>query len=148
MKRVIHNFLQRGLMAGGFGPIIIAIIYFCLEKNQIIQTVSIEEICLAIFSSAALAFVAGGINVIYQIERLPLMVAILIHCLVLYFAYLGIYLINGWLKWGVTPILIFSIIFLLGYLAIWGIIYATNKRRTAKLNKFLQKQHHAEDTIL
>ena len=53
-------------------------------------------------------------NAIYQIERLPLMVAILIHGSVLYISYLVTYLLNDWLDWGVMPIVVFSAIFLVG----------------------------------
>ena len=88
----------------------------------------------------ALAFIAGGMNVIYQIEQLPLMIAILIHGGVLYVSYLATYLLNDWLEWGVTPILVFSGIFVAGYLMIWGIIYSIIKRNTEKLNQILKEQ--------
>ena len=100
-----------------------------------------DEVCLGILSISALAFIAGGMNVIYQIERLPLMVAILIHGLVLYCGYLATYLLNNWLEWSAMPILVFSAIFALGFLAIWAVIYAVIRRKTAKLNEMLtQKQ--------
>lgn len=57
-----------------------------------------------------------GMNVVYQMERLPLMVAILIHGGVLYIGYLSTYLLNNWLEWGKTPIFVFSCIFVFGYL--------------------------------
>ena len=85
-------------------------------------------------------------NAIYQIEQLPLMVAILIHGGVLYICYLGTYLLNNWLDFGVLPIVVFSAIFVVGYIVIWAIIYSIIKRNTAKLNKMLeQKQQSAKD---
>ena len=54
-------------------------------------------------------------NIIYQIERLPLMMAILIHGGVLYLCYLGTYLLNGWLERDITPILVFSVKILKSY---------------------------------
>ena len=76
-------------------------------------------------------------------ERLPLMAAILIHGCVLYLGYLVTYLVNDWLELGTTPILVFSGIFVVGYLAIWAIIYCIIKRRTARLNEMLkQKQRN------
>jgi len=61
---------------------------------------------------------------------------------------LGTYLLNDWLEWGVTPILVFSGIFVLGYLVIWAIIYSIIKRKTDKLNRILkQKQQRAEDKM-
>ena len=68
------------------------------------------------------------------------MVAILIHGGVLYLSYLATYLANGWLERGATPILVFTGIFLLGYLAIWAIIYSVTKKRTAKINEMLKKK--------
>ena len=146
MKKHIGEFIHRGLIACGFGPIILAIIYLILQHQGVIESLSVNQVCLGIFSLFALAFVAGGMNVIYQLERLPLMMAILIHGSVLYISYLVAYLLNDWLKWGRIPILVFSGIFVVGYLAIWAIIYSVIKSKTARLNKMLkQKQQIAED---
>jgi hypothetical protein len=79
-------------------------------------------------------------NVVYRIERMPLTVAILIHGMVLYVSYLATYLLNGWLRWGSTPVPAFSVIFLLGYLAVWAVIYCTTRRKTARLNAALQRR--------
>jgi len=146
MKKNILEFIRRGFVACGFGPIILALLYLILQHQAAVETLTVNEVCLGIFSLSALAFIAGGMNVVYQMERLPLMVAILIHGGVLYVSYLGTYLLNGWLKWGATPILVFTGIFVLGYLAIWAIIYSITKRNTARLNEILkQKQQTAED---
>ena len=122
MKRYILDFMRRGVTACGFGPLILAVIYLILRQNGIVQMLTVEEVCLGIFTLSALAFIAGGMNFLYQIERLPLMVAILIHGGVLYAGYLVTYLVNGWLEKGVIQILVFSGIFVLGYLAIWAVI--------------------------
>ena len=140
MKRNILDFIRRGLCACGLGPIILAILYLVLENQGVLQTLTVREVCLGIFSLTALAFVAGGMNVVYQMERIPLMVAILIHGLVLYISYLVTYLINGWLDRGLTPILAFSAIFVIGFLGIWACIYAIMRRKTAKLNEVLKKK--------
>ena len=105
---------------------------------------TVNQVCLGIFSLSALAFIAGGMNVVYQVERLPLMVAILIHGIVLYISYLLTYLVNGWLEWGTLPILVFTGIFVFGYLAIWAVIYSIIRRNTARINEILkQKQQNA-----
>ena len=145
MKRLVSEFLRRGLIACGLGPIVLAIVYCILQQSAAVETLTVNQVCIGIFSLSALAFIAGGMNVIYQIERLPLMVAILIHGGVLYISYLATYLLNGWLEWGVTPILVFSGIFVVGYFAIWAIIYSIIKRNTEKLNEVLkQRQQTAE----
>jgi len=146
MKKDVLEFLRRGLAACGFGPMVLAVIYLILQQQVDVQTLTVKEVCLGIFSLSALAFVAGGMNAIYQIERLPLMVAISIHGGILYISYLLTYLLNGWLEWGMMPILVFSGIFVLGYFAVWAIIYSITKRNTERLNeKLKQKRQSAED---
>ena len=146
MKKIVMEFIRRGFVACGFGPIVLAVFYLILQRQAAIETLTVNQVCLGIFSLSALAFIAGGMNVVYQIERLPLMVAILIHGSVLYISYLLTYLLNDWLEWGTTPILVFTVVFVLGYLVIWAIIYTIIKKKTAKINEILKKkQQNAED---
>ncbi len=140
MKKFILEFLRRGLVACGFGPIVLAVLYLVLQQSADLVTLTVNEVCIGIFSLTALAFIAGGLNALYQIEQLPLMVAILIHGGVLYCSYFATYLLNNWLEWGVVPILIFSAIFVVGYIVIWAIIYSIIKRNTAKINDVLKKK--------
>ena len=144
MKNYIMEFLRRGLTACGLGPLVLAVFYLILQHQAKLETLTVHEVCIGIFSISVLAFFAGGMNVVYQIERLPLMVAISIHGGVLYITYLATYLVNGWLEWGTTPILAFSGIFVLGYLVIWAIIYSVIKRNTEQINVMLKKQQDAE----
>ena len=143
MKRHIMDFIRRGLAACGFGPLVLAIIYLILQHHDIVQTLTVNEVCIGILSLSGLAFLAGGMNSIYQIEQLPLMVAILIHGGVLYIGYLGTYLLNGWLELGITPVLVFTGIFVVGYLVIWAIIYSIIKKNTDRINALLKKQQSA-----
>ena len=140
MKRFVLDFLRRGLMACGFGPMVLAVVYLILQRCGVVETLTVYQVFVGIFSLSSLAFVAGGMNAVYQIERLPLMVAILIHGAVLYLGYLGTYLLNGWLEWGALPILVFSGIFALGYLVIWAIIYCIIKRNTERINAVLKQK--------
>ena len=142
MKKYIMDFLRRGFFACGFGPLVLAVFYLVLQHNGVIQTLTVRQVCIGIFSLSALAFIAGGMNMVYQIERLPLMVAMLIHGGVLYISYLVTYLLNGWLGLGTAPVLVFSGIFILGYFVIWAIISLTIKKKTQQLNEILQKKQH------
>ena len=137
MKKILSGFFLRGMIACGFGPIVFAILYLILQQQGVVKVITVNQMCLGIFSLAFLAFMAGGMNIIYQIERLPLMVAILIHGFVLYVIYLGTYLINDWMESGVAPILVFTVIFVFGYLIIWMVIYSMNTRNTKRLNQIL-----------
>ncbi len=138
MKRFALEFLRRGCIATGIGPIILAIVYLILKQSAVIDALTVHQVCIGIFSLSALAFIAGGMNAIYQIEQLPLMVAILIHGGVLYISYLGTYLLNDWLDLGVIPIIVFTAIFVVGFIVIWAIIYSIIKRNTTKLNEILK----------
>ena len=145
MKRIFFDFFRRGLAACGFGPLILAAIYLMLQGQGLLDVLTVQEVCMGIFTLAALAFIAGGMNALYQIERLPLMAAVTIHGSVLYVSYMATYLLNGWLEWGTMPVLVFSGIFVIGYLAIWAGIYAVIKRSTERLNAVLkQKQQSGE----
>ena len=140
MKNIVLEFIRRGMLACGFGPLVLAVLYLIFQRTDAIVTLTVNHVCLGFFSMSALAFIVGGMNIIYQFERLPLMLAILIHGCVLYVSYLATYLINGWLESGIMPIMVFSVIFVLGYMAIWVFIYVVTKRRTAKLNKILEEK--------
>lgn len=144
MKKHILEFVRRGLIACGFGPLVLVVFYLILHHQFDLQTLSVAEVSTGILSLYALAFVAGGMNIVYQIEQLPLAVAILIHGSVLYVSYLGTYLLNGWLAQGATPFLVFTAIFLLGYLAVWAVIYSVTKRNTKKLNACLKQRQQKE----
>ena len=136
---MIFEFARRGFIAMGIGPIVLAILYLIFQRKGVLESLTVNEVCVGIFSLSALGFIAGGMNVIYQIERLPLMVAILIHGSVLYSSYLVTYLINDWLDWGTAPILVFTGIFVVGYLLIWAVIYSITKRNTDKINEAMSK---------
>ena len=139
MKRMVSEFIRRGLAACGLGPVVLAVVYLILKHQAGVETLTVDQVCVGIISLSALAFIAGGMNAIYQAERLPLMVAILIHGTVLYVSYLAAYLLNDWLEWGMLPILVFSGIFVLGYLAIWAIIYLMIRKRTERINRILKE---------
>ena len=140
MKKYILEFLRRGLIACGFGPIVLAILYLILQQSAAVEMLTVKEVCIGIFSLTALAFIAGGMNAIYQVEQFPLMIAILLHGTILYISYLVTYLLNDWLEWGAVPIIVFSAIFVIGYLVIWAVIYSIIKRNTAMLNEGLKKR--------
>ena len=140
MKKFVLEFVRRGFIATGLGPIVLAIVYLILKQSAAIDTLTVNQVCIGIFSLSALAFIAGGMNAIYQVERMPLMTAILIHGGTLYIGYLGTYLLNDWLDFGVIPIIVFTAIFVAGYIVIWAIIYSIIRRNTAKLNEMLKKK--------
>lgn len=137
MKKFLKEFLLRGLICASGGPIVLAIIYGILGVTGTVEAFSPREVCIGILTITLLAFIAAGMTAIYRQEQLPLPMMILLHGGALYIAYILTYLLNGWLQNSLTPILVFTGIFLAGYTLIWLIVYSIEKAKTEKLNKLL-----------
>ena len=138
MKKFWKEFLLRGLICAGGGPLVLAVIYGILGATGKVTQLSPTTVCTGILTIMLLAFIAAGMTAIYQMEQLPLPIMILLHGGALYIAYILTYLINGWLQKSLIPILVFTGIFLAGYALIWVIIYCIEKRKTDKLNRLLK----------
>lgn len=137
MKKFAKEFMLRGFLAAGGGPVVLAIIYGTLGQVGAVSSLTPREVCLGILSITLLAFIVAGMTAIYQLEQLPLVTAILIHGAGLYVAYILIYLLNGWLKQQLIPILIFTAVFIVEYAVIWLIIYICSSKKAQQINKKL-----------
>ena len=137
MKKYWKEFVIRGLVSCGFGPIILAIVYGILGATGVAETLTSAEVCKGILTIALMAFIAGGVTAVYQMEELPLFLAILIHGIALYLDYLMIYLVNGWIAEGVKPLLIFTGVFVVGYALTWAVIYAIIRKDAQKVSRQL-----------
>ena len=140
MKKFILDFIHRGFLACGGGPIVLVLIYLALYQSGVVSEIGVPELVQGILTSALLAFIAGGINAVYLVEELPLAWAILIHGAVLYLDYIIVYLSNGWLKKDPLSCLIFTVCFVVGYALVWTAIYFTSKRKTSDLNRRLEQR--------
>ena len=138
MKKNVIDFLKRGAAVSGGGPIVWGIVYAILNACGAVEVISVGKMAFEVISVTLLAFIAGGISIVYQIEKLPLTAAFLIHALVLYLAYIVIYLINGWLSSGIAALLIFTGCFVVGFTAIWLTVYLTTKKSANDVNERLE----------
>ena len=138
MKKFWKEFLFRGLLCAGGGPLVLAVIYGILDATGTVEALSPGEVCTGIVTILLLAFIAAGMTAIYQMEQLPLPIMILLHGGGLYIAYILTYLINGWLQQALGPIAIFTGIFVAGYAVIWLIIYCVEKGKAEALNRKLK----------
>ena len=143
MKYYVKRFALKGLFLCGLGPVVLAIVYAILGRLGVVETISVGRFVSEIISVAILAFIAGGISMVYEIERLPLVLAMLIHAAVLYIDYIVIYLMNGWLKDGAKSLIVFTVCFVVGFAVIWIVIYFTTKRSTEKINNRFHKINNA-----
>ncbi len=139
MKHV-KNFFIRGLMFGGFGPIIAGIVYLSLHFNGQVNDVSGLQIFMAIISTYILAFIQAGASVFNQIENWPIAKSTAIHFSTIYLAYMACYLINSWLPLMWEVILIFTASFIGVYFVIWLTVYVVTKKLSAKLNKQIENR--------
>ena len=137
MKKFMTQFVIRGLLASSGGPLILAIIYGTLGVTDTLSGLAPGEVCMGIFSVTLMAFIAAGITAVYQVERLPLFSAILIHGGVLYVDYLLMYLLNDWLPRDWADIGIFTGCFVVGFALVWLGIYLSIRKKTERINKML-----------
>ena len=134
MKKFIVEFLKRGAMFAGLGPVILSIVYIFLGANGVVETVPVTTLIREILTSMLLAFIAAGISAVYQTEKLQLGMASLIQGSVLFLDYIILYLVNGWMPFTWQAIALFTALFAVIFAAIWVIIYFSIKRKIAKMN--------------
>jgi len=134
MKEYIKVFLLRGMIVGGFGPIIAAIIYLILSLTVDNFSLSGNEAFLGIISTYLLAFIQAGASIFNQIEKWSIGKSLLVHLSVIYVAYVGCYLLNSWIPFEWIAILIFSAIFIAVYLSVWLTVFLFVKNTSKKLN--------------
>jgi len=134
MKEYIKVFLLRGMIVGGFGPIIAAIIYLILSLTVDNFSLSGNEAFLGVISTYLLAFIQAGASIFNQIEKWSIGKSLLVHLSVIYVAYVGCYLLNSWIPFEWIAILIFSAIFIAVYLSVWLTVFLFVKNTSKKLN--------------
>ncbi len=134
MNKYSKEFLHRGLMFGGFGPIILGIIFFILSKTLDNFSVNAGQILLGIVSTYVLAFVQAGVSVFNQIEAWSLPKSMFFHFSTLYLVYVLCYVLNSWVPFEWRVIAIFTAIFVAVYFIIWIAVYFSVKAASKKLN--------------
>ncbi len=137
MNKYVKEFLHRGLIFGGFGPIILGIIIYVISKTTNDLVMSGTDMLTGIISTYLLAFVHAGASVFNQIEHWSIGKSLLCHLSTLYVAYSLCYVINTWIPFEPKMILLFTAIFMAIYFVVWVIVYLsikfTSKNFNAKL---------------
>ena len=136
--RPVRDFFFRGLLFGGFGPIIAGIVFLVLHFTLKDLTLTGLQVFTAIVSTYLLAFVHAGASVFNQIESWPLAKSTLCHFGVLYVAYILCYVINSWIPFEPLVLGIFTAIFAVGYAVIWLIVYISIRVTVKRLNRSLR----------
>ena len=137
MNKYVKEFLHRGLMFGGFGPIIMGIIYLVLSHVTKDFVLGGDEVFVVTVSIYLLAFIHAGSSVFNQIEHWSTMKGLLWQLGSLYVTYTVCYLLNSWIPFDFSVIVIFTVIFVVAYLAIWAVVYLCVKGNAKKLSEKL-----------
>ena len=136
-NKYVLQFLHRGMLFAGFGPIIAGMVYLVLSFSLENFSLTGPQMFLAILSTYLLAFLQAGASVFNQIEHWPLAKSLLCHFSTIYAAYMLCYLVNTWIPFEWIAVLIFTLIFIVSYfiiyLAVVLSIKAASKRLNAKL---------------
>ncbi len=134
MNKYTKEFFHRGLMFGGFGPMVAAIIFVCIPEVQLTGA----QVLQAVVSTYLLAFVHAGASVFNQIEHWPLAKALLCHFSSLYLAYSLCYLVNSWIAFEPMALVVFTGIFVGIYFVVWGIVYVCIRATGKKMNRHIR----------
>ncbi|MBQ7910067.1 MAG: DUF3021 domain-containing protein [Clostridia bacterium] len=136
--RPVRDFFFRGLLFGGFGPVIAGIIYLILHFTLKDLALTGLQVFTVIVSTYLLAFVHAGASVFNQIESWPLAKSTLCHFGLLYVAYILCYVINSWIPFEPLVLGIFTAIFAVGYAVIWLAVYVSIRVTVKRLNRSLR----------
>ncbi len=134
MNMYVKEFLHRGLMFSGFGPIVAGVV--SLFEPLVINDG--KTIFTVIVSTYILAFIHAGSSVLNTVEKWSPAKTALIHLSILYVLYLACYLVNSWIPFDLKVVGIFTAIFVVGYFAIWLPVYFSVRKTSRNLNKNLK----------
>ncbi len=138
MNRYFKRFLHRGLIFGGLGPIVTAVVLLCISGFAEVA-LDARSFAVAVVSTYLLAFVQAGASVFNQIEEWGIAKSLAAHFSCLYAAYVFCYLVNDWIPFDIVFIGIFSAVFVAVYAFIWLTVYLIVTATARKLNIKLKK---------
>ena len=134
MNKHLKEFLKRGMLFGGMGPIIAGIVFLIVHFTTKDLSLSGLDVFTAIISTYILSFIHAGASVFNQIEEWSLGKSLLLHMGSLYLSYALCYIINSWIPFEPIALAIFTAIFVVVYFIVWGIVYLSIKAAGKKLN--------------
>lgn len=140
MNYYVKEYIKRGLIFSGLGPVVAGIVYMIIEKSGIDLKLSGTEVLLAIISTYVMAFVQAGASTFNAIESWGKAKALFFQMSSIYVVYICGYLINRWIPFDWVIILIFTISFIVCYLIVWFTVYFIVRKETKKLNEKLEER--------
>jgi len=137
MNIYVKSFIHRGLIFSGLGPIVLGIVYAILSFTLDDFILNGTQVLIAIVSTYVLAFVQAGVSVFNQIEHWALPKSLFFHFSFLYITYVLCYIINSWIPFDITFLIVFTLIFISIYALIWIVTYFSIKTISKKFNNRL-----------
>jgi hypothetical protein len=135
MNEYLKKFLHRGAIFGGFGPIIVGIVYMSIGLSGVDLALSGAEVPIAIISTYIIAFVQAGASVFNQIEGWSIARSLLFHFSSIYIVYAGAYIVNSWIPFEPMILIVFTAAFVLTYFAVWLTVFFVMRASTKKMNE-------------
>lgn len=137
MTTYVKQFLHRGMLFGGFGPVVVGVVYAVLQHTVPDFSLTGWQVCLAILSTYLLAFLQAGASVFNQIESWPLAKSLLCHFSTLYVGYTLCYLVNTWIPFRPEVLLVYTAAFAALYAVIWLTVYLCVRVGARRFNRQL-----------
>lgn len=137
MNPYVKSFLHRGMLFGGFGPIIAAIVFAILGCTLPDFSLTGGQVLSAVVSTYILAFIQAGVSVFNQIEHWSVGKSLFCHLTVLYLAYAACYILNSWIPFEPMVLVIFTVIFVVCYFVVWLTVYFSVRAAAKRLNRKL-----------
>lgn len=132
MNKYLKEFLIRGFMFSGLGPVVFGVVVLCLSKYGIeMNGIKVFE---GIVSTYLLAFIQAGATVIEQVEDWSILKAAFMHMLIIYVSYIFTYITNSWIPYNSKVIVIFSGCVVIGFIVIWLIVFLLSNKTKNLLN--------------
>lgn len=138
MNKYVKEFLRRGLIFAGFGPIVFGIIVLCISYFDGVAVHSAQNIFIGIVTTYTIAFVQAGVTVFNQIEHWSVPKSMLCHFGLLYVVYSLSYIANSWIPFKAEVLVTFTVIFAVVFFVIWGIVYLCVRSTSKKINEKLR----------
>lgn len=131
MNKYVKEFLRRGLLFGGFGPIITGVVMALIPGVELTG----NQILLMVCSTYVLAFVQAGATVFNQIGHWSILRALLCHFSSLYAVYLFCYTVNAWIPFRWPVVGLFTLIFAAVFFTTWLVVYLCVRATRNRLNR-------------
>lgn len=138
MNKYFKEFIYRGLMFSGFGPIVFGIVMLCISFAEKDLFLTSKEILLGIVSTYMIAFIQAGATVFNQIEHWSVPRSMACHFSMLYAIYSIAYIINTWIPFKIEVLVIFTAIFIGVYFTVWIVVYLCVRNTGRKINERLR----------